>query len=654
MNWLFPAFLGGAFAVGLPILLHMLRRRPRRNVVFPSLRFIAATLQKTEKHHRIQRWLVLLMRCLALALLAAAFARPYFGTRGRASLRATVVVVDNTFSLQAKDRWPDLQSWATEQVGKLAVGDKLGVMVLAPRPTWIVAPTTDTASALAALRRLDPGWEAGRLEPALRLAADTLAATPANERKVIVLTDHQRVGWSGMDFSKKLPSGVTAIFPTVPKRLSRQAALLPPTLAPADKGVRATVSVQGFTSPHPRTLTVYRVGETRPVFETTIDVGERETKTVTCDLPASAEGTTAYRFKLDPDDLPADDTVYATWQTTGEHLVFLDRAPSASAADYVASALSSTATLKPTVRVLLLPASAWPQGAVAVLRGESAFADDAAKRLDTFLQNGGAALVFLDGNPAQRKWFAAHGAPLSIQNSDTGLHLRDWAMDHPIVSGLAEQRVAPLLGWDFRRGFGLPLAAVEPLALWTDSAAAIGELKVGAGRVLVCGFAADRRDSEWPLHGAFVPFIHRAVAYLIGAQAGVVTRPARVGEALALPAESGMWRPVEGPLMGRPERNVTGAVLPTAPGIYEFSSGTDKKLFAVNLTADESDPTPWTEGSLWSDLAATGPAPRDLTLPQVNLAAFEAEQRSPLWWGAIAAVVLLLLAELGLANRTMR
>lgn len=653
MSWLFPAFLAGAFAVALPILLHMLRRRPRRTVVFPSLRFIAATLQKTEKHHRIQRWIVLALRCAALLLLAAAFARPFFGRNTGQTTRAVIVVIDNSFSLQTRDRWPALRAWAVDQIGLLNTGDKLGLLLMGPRPTWLVAPSTDTAGALAALQRYTPGWEATRAELALRLAADTLAALPTGERRLVYLGDHQRVSWAGVDFDKKLPPGVTAVFPELPKRVTQQAALLTPTLVPGEKSVRATVTVKNFTGPQSRRLRVYRGSELTPVQEESLALGEHETLTRKIDLPANTEGFTSFRFTLDADELPADDTAYAVWQSTAEHSVMLDPAFTGSGADFVASALASTATLKPAVRIV--PAGSWPPNAVAVLRGAPSFTGPAAARLDGFLQGGGSALVFVDGNPAQKNWFASHGIVLRAAKAEAdSLRVHDWSMDHPVVAALSEQRVAPLLGWNFRRGWALPTDAVEPLALWSENAVAIGEFKVGAGRVLVCGFSADRRDSEWPLHPVFVPFIHRAVVYLLGAQESGITRAARVGEVLALPAGPGNWRALDGPDAGRPAQAVAGAVVATAPGVYEFSSGPTRKLFAVNLAPEESDPASWTEGTPWTKLPSTVIAPTNVALPQMNLAAFEAEQRSPLWWGLIVAVALLLIAELGLANRTTR
>jgi hypothetical protein len=197
--------------------------------------------------------------------------------------------------------------------------------------------------------------------------------------------------------------------------------------------------------------------------------------------------------------------------------------------------------------------------------------------------------------------------------------------------------------------------AVESLALWSEDAAAIGEVQVGAGRLLLCGFSPDRREGDWPVHVAFVPFLHRAVSYLLGAEAVAAARPVKVGDTLVLPADFGRWVALDGPASGEPARIVTNPVKPTMPGIYEFGEGATRKFFAVNLDPGESDPSGWTEGTPWLGLSsAQTVAITSPDQPRIKLAAFDAEQRSPLWWWLFAAVALLLLAELGLANRTAR
>ncbi|HVS65116.1 MAG TPA: BatA domain-containing protein, partial [Thermoanaerobaculia bacterium] len=66
MTLLTPAFLLGLLAIGLPILLHLSRRRTREAVPFPSLMFIAQVPYRSVRRRRLRDRLLLLLRCLAI------------------------------------------------------------------------------------------------------------------------------------------------------------------------------------------------------------------------------------------------------------------------------------------------------------------------------------------------------------------------------------------------------------------------------------------------------------------------------------------------------------------------------------------------------------------------------------------------------------
>jgi hypothetical protein len=654
MLWLYPGFLIGTAAVALPILLHLFRRRPKRTVLFPTLRFLAAAAPQNDRSKRLRRWLVLFLRCAVLSLFAAAFARPFLATSKGGQRQAFAVVIDNSFSLRAGRRWTDLRTWVRDQIRDAKSEDTIGLLVMAPKPTWIAPLSTRRDSALAILDTLAPGWDTAQAEPALRLAGDALAATAADRRSIVYFGDHQRVSWAGCDFGKPLPPGVRTVFPDVPAPLARQAAVRAPVITRTPTGFHVAVAIENFTAAENRTLYVYRDGATAPVWRQDISLPEREIQTCQIDLPPGPEGVSAYfTVSLDEDDLPADDRAYGVWQASGEHPVLLDPTPD-SGSDYVGAALAATAGLKPYVQVLPIPASAWPPSAVAVLRNDASFSGAAAERLTAFLRGGGSALIFVGGGSAELRWLETAGLKMRpLEEEGDGLELRDWAVDHPLVAGLASHSASTLLDWRFRRGWALPTDAVEPLALWPETGAAIGETTGIGGRVLICGFGSDRRDSDWPAREMFVPFVHRAVTYLLGSPTGGTATPAQVGQPLPLPAETGFWRALAGPTAAAPPVQAGGTIAPNAPGVYEFSYGGQKKLFAVNLPPGESDPAPWSDGKPWRNLESTAHM-ASASLPRVPVSAIQAEQHSPLWWWCLASAAVFLAAELAIANRTTR
>ena len=77
MSLLAPLYFLGALAVGLPILFHLIRRQPKGQVEFSSLMFLRPTPPRLTRRSRLDNWFLLLLRALALTLLAAAFARPF-------------------------------------------------------------------------------------------------------------------------------------------------------------------------------------------------------------------------------------------------------------------------------------------------------------------------------------------------------------------------------------------------------------------------------------------------------------------------------------------------------------------------------------------------------------------------------------------------
>ena len=78
MGLLAPLYIAGMVAIALPILFHLIRRTPEGRQAFSSLMFLQPSPPRITKRSRLQNILLLILRALALALLALAFARPFF------------------------------------------------------------------------------------------------------------------------------------------------------------------------------------------------------------------------------------------------------------------------------------------------------------------------------------------------------------------------------------------------------------------------------------------------------------------------------------------------------------------------------------------------------------------------------------------------
>ena len=109
MSFLTPLYLLALAGLAVPVILHLARRRTRRELPFGSLRFLSPTPPRFESRKRIEHWALLALRCLAVALLAAAFARPFF-TRplpgvATASGRRLLILLDTSASMRREGLW---------------------------------------------------------------------------------------------------------------------------------------------------------------------------------------------------------------------------------------------------------------------------------------------------------------------------------------------------------------------------------------------------------------------------------------------------------------------------------------------------------------------------------------------------------------------
>ncbi|MEM1305485.1 MAG: BatA domain-containing protein, partial [Planctomycetota bacterium] len=83
----------------LPVVLHLVMRQEPQRLVFPAMRFLERRRATNQTRLRLQHWLLLALRCAAIALLAAALARPVLrsnaGDGAAGQGLAAAIVLDN-------------------------------------------------------------------------------------------------------------------------------------------------------------------------------------------------------------------------------------------------------------------------------------------------------------------------------------------------------------------------------------------------------------------------------------------------------------------------------------------------------------------------------------------------------------------------------
>lgn len=198
MTFLAPAVLLALPAVALPILIHLVNDRRFQTVDWAAMRFLLAARKMARGFSRVRRWLILLLRTLAVAAAVVAVARPL--SRGWLS----AVAGERGGAIVILDRSPSMQE-AAEAGGdsKLAAARRAVADALETMGTGRVV-LVDSVSARAlelaspgALREIPEGEPAANvadLPRLLQVACDHLDAD-ATAGSVWICSDQRAADW---------------------------------------------------------------------------------------------------------------------------------------------------------------------------------------------------------------------------------------------------------------------------------------------------------------------------------------------------------------------------------------------------------------------------------------------------------------------------
>jgi hypothetical protein len=212
MTLLTPAFaLAGVLLAAIPILIHILNRRRYREQRWAAMEFLLKALKKNRRRLRFEQWILLAVRCLVLALLGLALARPVGCNTAALSQLARqsalhVLVIDDSYSMAYEADRPDARTHldqakriAAALIGRMTPGSDSVAIVTASAPARLVFPPGyDLEAARNTLDRIQQSYAATDLPNALRLASQTAReSSTVATRELDLLTDATRSSLTG-------------------------------------------------------------------------------------------------------------------------------------------------------------------------------------------------------------------------------------------------------------------------------------------------------------------------------------------------------------------------------------------------------------------------------------------------------------------------
>jgi len=693
MSFLAPLFLLGALAVIGPVLFHLIRRTTRDCVPFSSLMFLQPTPPRLTQRSRIENWLLLLLRVLALALLALAFARPFWKNPATlppvsAAGGRTVVLLDVSASLRRDGLWLAAVARADTAVREAAPGTDLSLMAF-DRATRVVLTFEDWRAmdpagredeARARLEALAPSWFGTDLASALMTAAETLAGgdtlSASALRRIVLVSDVQEGSRLEAIQSYEWPKGVeftlASVAPENPGNAGLQLAA-EKTDAPAAPEAGARVRIANAVDSPTEMFQVGWADEAGRAFAgDAVDVYVPPGQSRLATVPWPPAGPAAGRLLL-TGDAEAFDNLVSTAPLAQIRVNVLhlgQNAPDDARQPLFFLQKALPQSRRRATDLVTVPA-AGPVPPEAMARAgfvviteplDPGVAAGVRKRMEA----GASVLLVLTGPNMAATVSALAGVGsmlLEEMKPQTYAMLGEIDFRHPLFAPFADPRFSDFTKIRFHRYRKLDPAAMPGVrvpARFDSGDPALLETDIGRGRLVVLTSAWVAADSQLAVSSKFPALLASLLewsgASAVAASSGVVGDPL---SRTTLGVSEGV------PVAVRTPDGTTFTLAPESasftetrePGLYAAGSGTATRLLPVNLDPSESRTTPMTADDferLGVPLARAAEPVRDAAKAETLAAAAENEGRQKLWrWFLLAALAVLFL-ETVLAGRTAR
>ena len=715
MSFLTPLFLLGLAALAIPVLVHLTQRERKSVIAFPSLMFLKKIPYESVQKRRIRDWLLLALRLAALALIVAAFARPFLRGSDVAAApggaREIVVLLDRSYSMAYGDTWSRAQRLAGEAIGSATAADRVSLVLFADGAEVTLRGTPDRSRAVAEINAATAGPGGTKFGPALKLAGSVLAESLLPRKEVVVVSDFQRGGWQPDD-TLRLPGGTVITPVMVEGATGPSLALTPVTLlrtrdAGQPERVTVTAGVLNRTAAAATAVPVRLEMDGRIVQTLTVDVAGNASATVTF-APVSIAATTTRA------------TVHLGGEAARSVAVQSGIAPASSAIDALARDNVFNFVITPSAPV---PVTVVTQGnrddanlylsrALAIgeaprfetsLQSVEALAGDAANRarllilndlavpdataakLVTFVEGGGGLLIALGPRAswpsAREAWLPAVIGPPVDRTRGAAAKLSGMDYGHAVFEPFRAPRSGDFSTARFYSYRGLKAAKDGTvLARFDTGEPALVEKAIGRGRVMMFASTIDLSWNDLALKPVFLPFVHQLGRHLSGFReqpayltigevlditgaevaAGATSSATRSDGGRTVLAPSGQRRDLSPSAPGatgdKTGAGVTAALELAEQGFYEIRAAGREPgpviVAAANVSLAESNLDRMDPKELVAGVTGNGAAGSAGAQDVLPDEAQELAQR--VWWYLLFAGILLLIAETVLAQRLSR
>jgi hypothetical protein len=604
MSFLYPAFLVGALAIAIPVVLHLLRREVAPEVPFTAVRLLRRSPVERTHRRRLRDILLLAARVLALLLLALAFARPY--VQGALPAPVLLIAIDRSYSMGDTERFERARTIARSAIDSARGGERVSLVAFDDRAEVLSEPGGG-GEARAALERVAPGYGATRY-PALFDKVAEIADGAIG--RLVVVTDLQATGWSRSG-ALALPPGWEMEVQDVGPALDNLA-----VTAVNVQNDRVVVSIRNSSQATKTTRARLDLnGRTVAESPATLPPGTNSSVPIAWRSPSSGALSAIVE---DPGGLAADNARHLVLGARSASRVLVLTGGSQGGL-YVSRALETSAGEEGALEAELVTGTRLSEMSpeeisnypVIILLSTRNFDRRAREHVVAHVK-GGAGLFVAAGPDVDQSVLAAlttwQPPLLAIEGDGQPLTLAATDPRHPIFRPFGT--LAANLGQvRFARTWRVQPEGWSIAARFSSGLPALLERSLGEGRVVLFASDLDRRWNDLPLHPAFVPFVIETVRHAAGSR-----RQVREYTVASAP-------PGTGP----------------GPGVFKI----DNREVALNVDPDEGD-LGRIPREIFADRVSKSPPGTAL---EVAVQARQAEARQNYWQYGLLVMIAALVAE---------
>ena len=683
MTFLNSLFLWGLAAVSVPILIHFIKRNRAVKLPFAAMRFLKVDPAKKFKSQKLKQLLLLLMRIAAFAFLAFAFARPFFSNIETGSVwgdesKAFVVLVDNSFSMGYENNFQKAITKAKEIVRSARPGDRVTIMEFS-ETTKAIAETGDNFSGLSNFEdRFSLSKQSTNYLNAIQAAEAVLLESQFESKTIHLISDFQKSARESLNPHWTIQSGINLNF--VPIEISEFS-----NIAVVD----VHISREHNSAQTGDVLTRIKNYGNEKRIKVVLNINNKNISQRNVTVPADEEQIVQFKsvrfpkgnasgsiaVSFEDESITIDNRHFFVLENkTKAQVLAVNGEPNKDATQDELFFLERAINLPDLAKYSLIKTS--PQKVrnydfsnyrTVILANVKALDRETLQRLTYYVRAGGGLILALGDNvnPKTFNRFFRDLAPASLTelafksvNREAGAILAEVDFQHSIFRLFADPGQSDPSSAQFYQYFKAePLTPESALAYFDDGNPAILERKVGAGKVILFTSSLDTEWNNLPVKAIFLPLIYQTLDYVASERKG--QKSLLVGD--SVPLRNTQLSPsndsdcvVKYPSGKKvaPDGDIFDDT--SEPGIYEIRKNSKTSYVAVNVDPRESDLTPIPPDELQDFVAGVS----EINIQSASFSGTkldeQQEKNQKIWRFVILGVILLLIGETWLANRTYR